>query len=71
MLFLRIERVVFEGTKMVNAKGSNGHYRSWCKDKNFRRKASKSLGFKEKQKVFTPGKARRKSNLKVNCSMNM
>ena len=27
-------RAVFEGLSMVNAKGSNGHYRSWCKDKN-------------------------------------
>ena len=32
-------------TKMVNAKGSNGHYRPWCKDKNFCQTVSKSLGF--------------------------
>ena len=45
VLFFRMARAVFEGTKMVNAKGSNGPYRSWCKDKNFCRKASKILGF--------------------------
>ena len=28
VLFLRMARAVFEGTKMLNAKGSNGHYRS-------------------------------------------
>ena len=50
MLFLRMARAVFEGTKMVNAKGSNGHYRSWYKDKNFRRKASKSLGLKKNRR---------------------
>ena len=25
---------VFEGTNAVNAKGRNGYYRPWCKDKN-------------------------------------
>ena len=43
--YLRMLRAVFEGTNMVNAKGSNGHYKSWCKDKNSCRTANKSLGF--------------------------
>ena len=46
----RMARAVFEGTNMVNAKGSNGHYRSWCKDKNFCRKASKALVFKKNRR---------------------
>ena len=45
LVYLRMARAVFEGTNMVNAKGSNGHFWSWCKDKNFRRTASESLGF--------------------------
>ena len=45
VFYLRMARAVFEGTNMVNAKGSNGHYRSWCKDSNSCRTASKSLGF--------------------------
>ena len=42
---LRMARAVFEGTNMVNAKTSNAHYRSWCKDRNYCRTASKSLDF--------------------------
>ena len=34
VFFLRMAHAVFEGTKMINAKGSSRHYRSWCKDKN-------------------------------------
>ena len=71
VLYLRMARAVFEGTNMVNAKGSNGHYRSWCKDRNSCRTVSKSIGFKEKQKVFSPGNRSEMSNLEVNCSMNM
>ena len=45
MLFFRMARAVFEGTKMVNAKGSNGHYKSWCKEKR-----AKALVFKKNRR---------------------
>ena len=48
MLFLRMARAVFKGTKMVNAKGSNGHYRSRCKRQEFPSKSEqKALVFKK------------------------
>ena len=50
---------MFQGTNMVNAKGSNGHYRSWCKEENFCRAASKSLGFLKNRRSSPPEIARK------------
>ena len=45
VFYLRMVRAVFEGTNMVNAKGSNGRYRSWRKDKFPVEQRAKALVF--------------------------
>ena len=50
VFYLGMARAVFEGTNMVNAKGSNGNYRSWYKDRNSCRTARKNLGFKKNRR---------------------
>ena len=50
MLFFRMARAVFEGTKMVNAKGSNGLIDHGVKTRISVEKRAKTLVFKKNRR---------------------
>ena len=64
-------RAVFEGTNMVNAKGSNGHFYHGVKTRISVEQRAKALVFKNNRRSSPLEIARKCQISKVNCSMKM
>ena len=66
-----MERAVFEGTNMVNAKGSNDIFDHGVKTRISVEQRAKALVFKKNRRSSPLEIARKCQISKVNCSMNM